>query len=203
MNRLLSVRSAPPVITTPAPSKEVPVQTNTAPVTSVAPVAVPVPVPESAVSSEKTAVEPVKIETAPAKVEVADPAVETESSVVLERVRPEETVCAVNGVQLQVTDNTPFTDYGGERYYFLDERAKQMFDKSQYKYTKDILTCKVCGKQEKKRGRGTQMFQEGKSEGKSYYFCSSTHKTEFMADPKKFVKESDRYISIKNVPKKK
>jgi hypothetical protein len=49
------------------------------------------------------------------------------------------------------------------------------------------------------------MFQEGRYEGKVYYFCSNTDKEEFMKNPMKYVKESEKYISTKTTarPKKK
>ncbi|MFH1824350.1 MAG: hypothetical protein ABH873_03890 [Candidatus Firestonebacteria bacterium] len=103
--------------------------------------------------------------------------------------RPAKTVCAVTGSPLEVTDKTPFiVSKEGTVYYFLNEEAKMKFQAAgqSWKYVRDILTCQVCGTQEKKRGRGTQFFQEARYEGRAYFFCSNTHKIEFMKDPGKF-----------------
>lgn len=101
--------------------------------------------------------------------------------------RPVKTICAVNGSPIEVTDKTPFiVAKDGTTYYFLNEEAKKRFQISSWKYERDILTCWVCGTQEKKRGRGTQFFQEAKYEGRTYLFCSNTHKLEFQKDPEKF-----------------
>jgi YHS domain-containing protein len=124
--------------------------TTTTPSTAASTKTTPATVSTTAVTEVKPA-EPVKTEpvVTTAAAEPAPGVVVTSTEVR----RPADTVCAVNGVKIVVTDKTPFSDYGGVRYYFLDERAKGMFEKAQYKYTKDILTCKVCGRQEKKRGR--------------------------------------------------
>ncbi len=215
-DEIVPVKPAPKVVTLPAPpqipppvKKEVPVDTKTAPITAIAPSTKPAIQAPAAPIEIKPVIEPEKAVKTPVKTEIIpekkEPAVSTKAPLArrTEDGILEETVCAVNGVKISINDKTLFSDDMGTRYYFVDARSKQLFDKSPYKYEKDILTCKVCGKQEKKRGRGTQMFQEGKYEGRSYSFCSTSDKEEFFIDPLKYVKETEKFVSSAAAKKKK
>lgn len=99
--------------------------------------------------------------------------------------KPFYTICAVSGVKIEVTDKTPYSDYNGIRYYFANENVKKSFDKAQWKYANNMLTCKVCGAQELKNRRS---FVQSKYNGKSYDLCSSSHKAEFEKTPEKYIK---------------
>jgi len=110
-----------------------------------------------------------------------------------------ETVCAVTGTSIKVTEKTPSSEYHGVRYYFIDEARKKEFDKNQWKYSKDIVTCQVCGKQDKIRGRGRATFPDFAYEGRTYSFCSNSHKALFEANPMKYLNPDK--LSLKTVLK--
>ncbi|GEM_PF-6221748 len=105
-----------------------------------------------------------------------------------------ETVCAVTGTSIKVTEKTPSSEYHGVRYYFIDEARKKEFDKNQWKYSKDIVTCQVCGKQDKIRGRGRNTFPDARYEGRTYFFCGNTHKTMFEASPLQYIDADKMYL---------
>lgn len=106
-------------------------------------------------------------------------------------VRPARSVCPVTGTKLVVTDKTlSYVDVHNITYYFLNEEAKNKFLSSEWKYSKEMLTCQVCGEQTKKIGRGRVVWPESRYEGKQYFFCSMTHKSEFDKEPKKYIKGS-------------
>ena len=105
-----------------------------------------------------------------------------------------ETVCAVSGASIKVTEKTPSSEYHGVRYYFVDEAKKREFDKNQWKFTKDIVTCQVCGKQDKIRGRGRNTFPDARYEGRNYFFCSNAHKSMFEASPMQYIDADKMYL---------
>jgi len=105
-----------------------------------------------------------------------------------------ETVCAVTGTNIKVTEKTPSSEYHGVRYYFIDEARKREFEKNQWKYSKEIVTCQVCGKQDKIRGRGRNTFPDARYEGRSYFFCGNTHKAMFEASPLQYIDADKMYL---------
>jgi YHS domain-containing protein len=48
----------------------------------------------------------------------------------------EQITCAVDGMKMPFTAETPFTDYGGKTYYFCSESEKQTFLQNPERYTK-------------------------------------------------------------------
>ena len=114
---------------------------------------------------------------------------------------PESTICPVTGVPLKVNTSTPFSNYSNVRYYFLSANEKVQFDGNPFKFAKDIETCQVCGRQEKKT-RGKSSFVEASYNGKTYRFCTVLHSQGFEKEPAKFIRGSESY-STKQIGKKK
>ena len=105
-----------------------------------------------------------------------------------------ETICAVTGISIKVTDKTPTSDYHGIRYYFVSDAKKTEFEKNQWKYSREILTCQVCGKQDKIKGRGRATFPDSRYEGRTYYFCCNAHKSLFEESPLKYIDADKMYL---------
>jgi len=130
----------------------------------------------------------------PAEVKKVTAPVEADAIILL------DTVCAITGASIKVTDKTPSSEYHGVRYYFVDEARKKEFEKDQWKHTKDIVTCQVCGKQNKVKGRGRNTFPDARYEGRMYFFCSNAHKSLFEAGPMQYI-DADKMF-LKTVLKK-
>ncbi|MEI6846140.1 MAG: hypothetical protein WCK36_03735, partial [Candidatus Firestonebacteria bacterium] len=111
--------------------------------------------------------------------------------------RPDKTVCPVTGVPLDVNEKTPTSSYQNKNYYFLNENAKEQFDKNPFEFSKNIETCDICGKQEKKT-RGKATFLAITHNGMTYHFDSVLHRDEFKANPAKFIIGRENYGSKQN-----
>ncbi|GEM_PF-3583405 len=106
--------------------------------------------------------------------------------------RPADTICAVTGAPLKVNDATPFSKYNNDYYYFLSNSEKAQFDSNPFKFAKNMDTCQVCGKQERKT-RGKSSFLDYSYNGKSYHFCTLIHCEEFQKDPGKYIRGGESY----------
>ena len=131
----------------------------------------------------------------------AETEVTKEEALKYEIPRPDKTVCPVTGVPIEVDEKTPMVDYQGKKYYFLNEEMKAQFDKDPFGFAKNIETCDICGRQEKKL-RGNSSFITLIHNGITYHFDSVMHKEEFSANPAKYAIGKKSY-NTKPLPKKK
>ena len=129
------------------------------------------------------------------KDEVEKPA-ETKAGPTAESKLPRPTVAVnpVTGVIINVDATTPFSEYNGALYFFLSAAEKSQFDGNPFKFAKDIDTCLVCGRQEKK-GRSKSSFLESSYNGKIYRFCTLLHEEDFKKEPAKYIRGTDSYSS--------